>query len=119
MLRYAKEIQKAGGHVHLLFWDMETVIRLLGSGGSSVLGAFLDNAASAEVFGMVYDKTAKSVLQAMLMKFAAGEELALFNEEVKGVRALTWKEYPEVLVLGSGDPVCRPLHEVFGNRAES
>ena len=88
-LSYQKLVEN-GNKVHILYWDVKPLIKNLGSGTVDVLTAFLGNNEAAQIYGKVLNQDTAKTLRNLFRKFISGEELKLFNNEIKGISAISW-----------------------------
>lgn len=87
-LSYQKLV-KNGNKVHILYWDVKPLIKNLGSGTVDVLMAFLGNNEAAQIYGKVLNQDTAKTLRNLFREFISGEELKLFNNEIKGISAIS------------------------------
>ncbi len=92
-------LRQGGGDARLLYWDVDAVIKDLGVGDVSLVSTVLGNSAAAEAYGNVVNETIREILQTLMLKVVHGEEPVLYNNEVDGVRAIQWENYPSVLAV--------------------
>lgn len=78
---------------------MKPLIKNLGSGTVDVLAAFLGNNEAVQIYGNVLNQDITETLQNLFRKFISGEELKIFNNEIKGICATDWKEAPQTLIV--------------------
>ncbi len=90
---------QGGGDVRLLFWDVDAVIKNLGVGDVSLVCTALGNSEAATAYGNVVDETIREILLTLIMKAIHGEEPELYNNEVDGVSAIRWENFPSVLAV--------------------
>ena len=95
----SKLLLAGGGDARLLYWDVDAIIKNLGVGDVSLTVTVLGNSETAVAYGSVVDETIREILQALILKAVHGEEPALYNNEVDGVRAIQWENYPSVLAV--------------------
>ena len=109
----AKKLADGGSKVRLLYWDVKPLIENLGSGTVDVLAAFLGNSEAAQMYGKVLNQDTAETLQNLFRKFAGGEELRLYNNEIKGVGAIDWKKFPQALVVSEEEFKCEPIADAL------
>lgn len=51
------------------------------------------------MYGNVLNQDIAKTLQNLFQKFISGKELKLFNNEIKGINAIDWKEFPQTLIV--------------------
>jgi para-nitrobenzyl esterase len=102
MLTYyhcAAMLSDGGSDVRLLYWDQEPLLAKLGSGTTDAVATLLGNVDALALYGNVMDEDVSEVLRAMLAKFAKGERLELYHNEIANVDELEWKAFPEALIV--------------------
>ncbi len=97
------------GKVHLFYWDAKPLIENLGSGTVDVMATILGNRRAAQMYGNVLNPDITETLQTLFRKFENGEKLQLHNNEIKGIGAIDWKEFPEALVVSEKAFRCAPI----------
>lgn len=97
--QYAQILAASGNKVHLLYWDVKPLIENLGSGMVDVAAAFLGNSEAVQIYGNVLNPDIAETLQTLFRKFKNGEEMRLFNNEIKGIGAIDWQEFPQALIV--------------------
>lgn len=107
--QFAKKLVEGGSKVHLLYWNAKPLLENLGSGTVDVLAAFLGNREAAQMYGNVLNQDIAQTLQTLFRKFESGDELRLFNNEIKGISTLDWKEFPLALVVSEKNFQCEPI----------
>lgn len=107
--QYAKRVAEGGSTVRLLCWGVNPVIEKLGSGTVDVLAAFLGNSEAAQMYGSILNQDIVETLQNLFRKFVGGEELRLYNNEIKGVGDFDWKKFPQALVVSDKKIQCEPI----------
>lgn len=95
----AKKLTEGGNKVHLLYWNVKPLIENLGSGTVDVAAAFLGSRKAVQLYGNVQNHDIAETLQKLFRKFGSGDELQLFNNEIKGIGAIDWKEFPAALIV--------------------
>lgn len=95
----AKKLAESGNNVHLLYWRVKPLIEKLGSGTVDVVTTFLGSNETAQIYGSLVNKDVAETLQTLFQKFQNGEELRLYNNEIKGINAINWKEFPKALIV--------------------
>lgn len=107
--RCAKELASSGNKVHLFYWNVKPLIENLGSGTVDVLATFLGTRKAAQTYGNVLNQNVAETLQNLFRKFVSGGELKLFNNEIKGINAIDWKEFPPALVVSEKAFKCESI----------
>lgn len=102
MYQGAECLIEGGSKVHLMYWEDKPLIGKLGAGTVDAAASLLGNREALQMYGNVMNEELSEVLQALLKKFAAGEALRLYPNEIKGVDALNWKAFPGALTVSEG-----------------
>ncbi len=105
----AQQLAASGCKVRLLYWDVKPLIEKLGSGTIDVLAAFLENREAAQMYGNVINQDIAEPLQNLFRKFESGDAMKLFNNEIKGIGEIDWKEFPLALVVSDKKFRCEPI----------
>lgn len=105
----AKELSDGGNKVRLFYWNVKPLIENLGSGTVDVMAAFLGSREALQIYGNVLNKDIAETFQNLFRKFESGEELRLHNNEIKGVGAIDWQEFPQALVISEKGFKCEPI----------
>ena len=111
LYKCAKKLVEGGSKVYLLYWDVKPLIKNLGSGTLDVLAAFLGNHEAAQIYGNVLNQDIAAILQNLFRKFESGDTMRLFNNEIKGIGAIDWKEFPNALIVSEKAFRCEPITE--------
>ena len=74
-----------------------------------VAAAFLGSSKAVQLYGNVQNRDIAETLQRLFRKFERGEELKLFNNEIKGINAIDWKEFPKALIVSEKSFKCEPI----------
>ena len=85
--------------MHVLFWDVDSVVENLGSGSVDIVNTVLGNQDAAVAYGSVVNESVQDVLQAFILKFIHEDSMELYNNEIDGINAIDWNEYPDVLLI--------------------
>lgn len=107
----ATQLSAGGNKVHLIYWNVKPLIENLGSGTVDVVSAFFGNIKTSQLYGNVLDPTISKILQTFLKKFISGEELKFYNNEIKGIKAMNWQEFPKALVISSKEFKCESVED--------
>ena len=107
----AMQLSAGGNKVHLMYWNVKPLIENLGSGTVDVISAFLGNKKILQMYGNVIDPAISEILQNLLKKFVIGEELQLYNNEIKGVKAVDWKKFPCALIVSNKNFQCELIED--------
>ena len=94
-----------------MYWDEKPLIENLGSGTVDVVAALLGNSAALEMYGSLMNKDLSETLQALMHKFICGDALQLYPNEIKGIDAIDWKEFPKALIVSDGKLLCGTIEE--------
>ena len=105
----AQKLAESGNKVRLLYWNLKPLIENLGSGTVDVAAAFLGNHEAEQMYGNVLDQDIAETLQNLFRKFVSGDKMHLFNNEIKGIEPIDWKEYPRALVVSEKAFKCEPI----------
>jgi para-nitrobenzyl esterase len=97
--------------VHLLYWDEEPLLEGLGSGTVDVVATLFANGDASQMYGSLVDEDLAVALQHLLVKFAAGDDLRMFPNEIKGIDALDWKAFPQALIVSDGSILCDTIED--------
>ena len=107
--RFAQKLTKGGNKVHLLYWQVKPLVENLGSGTVDVAAAFLGNCEASQMYGNVLNQDIAAPLQNLFRKFVHDEDLRLFNNELKGINAIDWKEFPCALIVSEKAFKCETI----------
>ena len=107
--RCAQKLVEGGNKVRLLYWNVKPLIENLGSGTVDVAAAFLGSSKAVQLYGNVQNRDIAETLQWLFRKFERGEELKLFNNEIKGINAIDWREFPQALIVSEKSFKCEPI----------
>ena len=111
MLQSAAALKEGGNKVHLLYWDEDPLIESLGSGTVDAAATLLGNRDALELYGSVMNEDLSEVLQCLLVKFMSGNDLELYQNEIRGVDALDWNAFPGVLIASKGKLICDTIDD--------
>ena len=100
---------EGGNKVHLLYWNVKPLIENLGSGTVDVSAMFLGSRKAVQMYGNVQNRDIAETLQKLFRKFGRGDELQLFNNEIKGIGAIDWKEFPNALIVSEKAFQCEQI----------
>ena len=109
--RCAQKLTEGGNKVYLLYWNVKPLIENLGSGTVDVAAAFLGSREAVQLYGNVQNRDIAETLQKLFQKFERGDELRLFNNEIKGINAIDWKEFPKALIVSEKSFKCEPIED--------
>ncbi len=102
----AKMLYEGGNNVYLIYWDEKPLIEELGSGSVDAAASFLGNNKELQLYGNVLDSDISEILQCFLCKFADGNAMKLYHNEIKGVDALNWEKFPKALIVKDEKILC-------------
>ncbi len=102
----AKKLAESGNKVHLFYWGVKPLIEKLGSGTIDVAATFLGNREAAQMYGDVLNYDVSETLQNLFRKFKDGKTMQLYNNEIKGIAAIDWKEFPQALIVSEKSFQC-------------
>ena len=94
-----------------MYWDEKPLIENLGSGTVDVVATLLGNSAALEMYGSLMNKDLSETLKALMPKFICGDALQLYPNEIKGIDAIDWKEFPKALIVSDGKLLCGTIEE--------
>jgi para-nitrobenzyl esterase len=95
----------------MMYWDEEPLIENLGSGTVDVMAAMLGNGEALEMHGGLVDDDVFGSLQGFLAKFAKGEELKLYPNEIKGFDGIVWEKFPKALIVSNHEYSCDRIED--------
>ena len=107
----AMQLAAGGNKVHLMYWDVKPLIENLGSGTVDVVLALFGDSKISQMYGNVIDSAISEILQHFLKKFISGEAMSLYNNEIKGVKDIDWKEFPCALIVSNKIFKCAPIED--------
>ena len=107
----ASSLAAAGNRVHLLYWDEEPLLEGLGSGTVDVVATLFANGDASQMYGSLVDEDLAVALQHLLVKFAAGDDLRMFPNEIKGIDALAWEPFPQALIVSDHRLSCGSIED--------
>ena len=107
----AANLVKGGATVRLMYWDEEPLIENLGSGTVDVVASMLGNNEVLEMHGSLADDDVSESLQGFLAKFAKGEELKLYPNEIKGFAGIVWEKFPKALIVSNHEYSCDRIED--------
>ncbi len=105
---YMARCLKTGGKApYVFYWNSQIGIEKLGTGTPIIVSTMLGNHEAAEAFGTVVHTDNESILQELLMKFLQDQDVKLYNNELRGVSAIEWMPYPNVMEITNQVWTCR------------
>ncbi|MBR4467107.1 MAG: carboxylesterase/lipase family protein, partial [Clostridia bacterium] len=107
----AKELSIGGSGVHLLFWNRKPLIKNLGAGTIDVAASFLGNLDASLMYGNVMNFDLSDMLQLFLKKYAGGDRMQLYKNEIKGIKAIDWDGFPQALIVSDEGVHCGPIED--------
>jgi len=107
--RSAKKLAEGGNKVRLLYWNVKPLIENLGSGTIDVAAAFLGSREAVQLYGNVLNRDIAERFQKLFRKFASGDDIRLFNNEIKGLDGIDWQEFPQALIVSEKAFTCEPI----------
>ena len=107
--RCAQKLTEGGNKVRLLYRNVKPLIENLGSGTVDVAAAFLGSRKAVQLYGNVLNRDIAETLQKLFRKFESGDEMRLFNNEIKGIGATDRKEFPQALIVSEKAFKCEPI----------
>lgn len=118
LIRISKALSYGGSSVHALYWNVDPVVRKLGTGDVNMVNTLLGNDDAAKVYGSVVSDSIQSILQALIVKFIRGEEPDLFNNEIDGIDAVRWTVYPDILEVTDDKVAIKPVGDALKEAKE-
>ena len=106
LYRTAVKLSEGGNKVHLMYWDDKPLIENLGSGSVDAAAILLGNSKASQLYGNVMNASLSETLQTLLQKFINGNALELYPNEIKGVNAFTWPDFPQALIVSDNKLQC-------------
>ena len=107
----AKELSRGGSKVHLLFWNRKPLIKNLGAGTIDVAASFLGNLDASLMYGNVMNFDLSDTLQLFLKKYASGDRMRLYKNEIKGISAIDWDGFPRALIVSDKGIHCGRIED--------
>ena len=86
-------LARGGSKVRCFYWDVKSEVEKLTANAVSMVTAILGNMNIAEQMGYIHEKSITEITNALINKYIHGEEMALYNNEIKGVAKLDWDEF--------------------------
>ena len=105
----AQKLAEGGSKIHLFYWNVKPLIKNLGEGTVDVMATFLGNVKMAQMYGTILHQDIAEPIQKLFRKFASGEEMRLFLNEIEGFNAINWKEFPQALIVSEKKFKCKPI----------
>lgn len=93
VLHDCRTLAKGGSKVKVFYWDVKGDIEKLTANSVSMITTILGNAEIAEQLGYINDRDVTEVTQTLIKKYIHGEDTTLFNNEIKGVKAIIWDDF--------------------------
>ena len=107
----AKELSIGGSKVHLLLWNRKPLLKNLGAGTIDVAASFLGNLDASLLYGNVMNFDLSDMLQLFLKKYVNGDRMQLYKNEIKGIKAIDWDDFPQALVVSDKGIHCGPIED--------
>lgn len=86
-------LAKGGSKVRCFYWDVKSDVEKLTANAVSMVTAILGNMNVAEQMGYIHEKSITEIINALINKYIHGDKVALYNNEIKGVKKLDWDEF--------------------------
>ena len=99
----------AGSKVHLFYWNVKPLIEKLGSGTVDVMAMIMGSHRAAQMYGNVLNADVAETFRALFRKFIMKDEMRLFRNEIKGIDAIDWEEFPKALIVSEKGFRCEPI----------
>ncbi|MBR0254153.1 MAG: carboxylesterase family protein [Synergistaceae bacterium] len=109
--RCAAKLSEGGSKVYLMYWNEKPLIENLGSGTVDVVATLLGNSTASQIYGNVMNTNLSDTLQSLLEKFINGNALQLYNNEIKGINAITWNTFPQALIISDEKIQCDTIED--------
>lgn len=103
---FGVKLAEGGNKVNLMYWNRTPLIDKLGSGTVDAEAELLGNGEALRMYGNVMDKNMSETLQTFLYKFAEGNALKLYHNEIYGVGDFEWKPFPMALIVSDNEFKC-------------
>ena len=94
-----------------MYWNEKPLIENLGSGTVDVVATLLGNSTASQIYGNVMNTNLSDTLQSLLEKFINGNALQLYNNEIKGINAITWNTFPQALIISDEKIQCDTIED--------
>ena len=107
----ARKLSAGGSKVYLLLWNRSPLLKDLGSGTVDVAASFLGNIEASLMYGNVMNFDLSDLLQSFLKKYIGGEKMRLYKNEIKGIDAIDWNDFPKALVVSNEGVRCEPAED--------
>lgn len=107
----ARKLAEGGNTVYLLHWNVKPLLENLGSGTVDVASAFLGNTEGAQLYGNVLNADISEVLRSFLVKFLRGDAMRFYHNEIRGVDAMEWEQFPKALLVSDKGLRCGPVSD--------
>ena len=104
-----KLAEGAGSKVHLFYWNVKPLIEKLGSGTVDVMAMIMGSHRAAQMYGNVLNADVAETFRALFRKFIMKDEMRLFRNEIKGIDAIDWEEFPKALIVSEKGFRCEPI----------
>lgn len=93
VIKTCRDLVDGGSNVYCFYWDVKSNVENLKSNTIAIVTAIMGNGDIGEAMGYINATVNTEVMQTMIKKFMNGEELSLFNNEIRGVDAIDWRPY--------------------------
>ena len=97
--------------MHILCWNRKPLIKNLGAGTIDVAASFLGNLDASLLYGNVMNFDLSDMLQLFLKKFVNGDRMQLYKNEIKGIKAIDWDDFPQALIVSDKGIHCGPIED--------
>ena len=77
----------------------------------NVAASFLGNLDASLMYGNVMNFDLSDLLQLFLKKFASGDRMQLYKNEIKGMGAFDWDGFPQALIVSDKGIHCGPIED--------
>ena len=103
---FARKLAEGGNNVRLMYWNVEPLIKKLGAGTVAVASALLGNKEISQMYGNIFEENIFKIFQVLMKKFMQGEPVQLYNNEINGVDAFKWENFPKALIVSQEKVKC-------------
>ena len=118
MVQLSEALQSGGCSVRNMYWNVDAVIKDLGISDVNIVSTVLGNQEAANSYGSVVNDSVRDVLQALIVKVILDEAPELYNNEVDGVSAIKWSQYPDILAIGKKEIRLQSVEDALSDAME-
>ena len=77
----------------------------------NVAASFLGNLDASLLYGNVMNFDLSDMLQLFLKKYVNGDRMQLYKNEIKGIKAIDWDDFPQALIVSDKGIQCGPIED--------